>query len=76
MYFLEVKYAEIEQQKVTTAASSNPSYAQAVAGPVDYERLDKLEFVASESERNRRILDVTITHPSIDNKCPDLLEHT
>ena len=38
---------------------------------VTTDRIERLEFQSSEEERKRRLLQVTITHPNIDNKNPD-----
>ena len=54
---------------------SIPTYAN-VAGPQSSNiRLDKLEYVASEEERKRRSLDVTLTHPDIDGNSVNLDSH-
>ena len=37
------------------------------SGPSDEERLDRLEYLASEEERRKRQLEVVITHPDIDS---------
>ena len=41
----------------------------------DTRRLDKLEFLSSEEERKRRMLEVSITHPGLDPNSQNLTEH-
>ena len=54
------------------------SFARAAALPATNhdDRLEKLEYLSSEEERKRRILEITITHPSIDYNSNDLEAHT
>ena len=49
--------------------------AIAVAKSEDSTRLNKLEYMASEEERKKRVLEVTITHPTIDTNKTDLDKH-
>ena len=52
------------EKKVNTSISS---YAIVSFNPVrlESERLEKLEYLSSEEERKRRILQVTVSHPNI-----------
>ena len=56
------------------------SYANAVktnGAPIpDADRLERLEYAASEEERRRRQLEVSVSHPSLDNTSSDLSLHT
>ena len=38
-------------------------------------RIDRLEFISSEREREKRLLQVVISHPSIDPDCNQLKDH-
>ena len=49
--------------------------AQAALPPPDETRLDKLEFATSEHERKSRMLEVSLTHPDIDQNNENLNEH-
>ena len=75
---LEQRMDEIEQK----VASANASYAAAAARPQNSEpsmaaqgRVEKLEYMVSEEERKKRILQISITHTSIDNNVADLSAH-
>ena len=61
------------EEKLSSNGSnvSHPTYASVAANAVDRPtedaRLEKLEYAASEQERERRAQEMRVTHPSIDN---------
>ena len=68
--FFIKRFSTIEESIINvpseTPAQINPSYSQ-VLQQADQTRIDKLEYISSETERNKRSLQVTITHPTINN---------
>ena len=60
-----------EEQHTQTAET----FSSIAARPPDNDRLNKLEYVASEEERKKRQLEVTLTHPNIDPNTSDLTTH-
>ena len=67
------------ESKLNSHTPHTPTFANAVAhgqAVADNERLEKLEFQASENERKNRLLQITIAHPSINNNTHDLHSHT
>ena len=59
---------------VVNDRGATPTYSQALKSD-ESERLDKLEFLSSEVERKKRMLEVTITHPTLDKNCENLVDH-
>ena len=73
---LEKRVVFIEQK------TNSPTYSAVASAErrttddrVDGDRLDRVEFLTSEDERKRRLLEVTITHPDIDKDANQLDEH-
>ena len=66
---LEARMEELEKRQ-SENPSPQPTFSQVVAQPLDSERIDKLEFKASEEERHNRSLEVTLTHPDINGNTP------
>ena len=56
---------------VATASSS----ANVIQTPPPAERLEKLEYISSEEERRRKMLQIKVTHPANSNSFSDLEEH-
>ena len=56
----------------TRASVSHESYAGIARAQPDDQRVDKLEYKASEDERHKRSLEVKLTHPDINNDDGDL----
>ena len=59
---------------VVNDRGATPTYSQALKSD-ESERLDKLEFLSSEVERKKRMLEVIITHPTLDKNCENLVDH-
>ena len=54
----------------------NQSYASALRSePIDPIRVDRLEFLRSEDEREKRVLNASITHPTLNKNNDDLKAH-
>ena len=64
--------SRMSSKPTTSVTNETHTYASAVKQPPDHVRLDRLEFIASETERRKRSLELTITHPNIDNTKPNL----
>ena len=74
---LESRVEELEKQKCATDSAHLRTYASAVSTPPvssgnQSDRLEKLEFNASEEERKGRSLCVQITHPTLDPTSSEL----
>ena len=67
---LELRVEKLEKERRDIEAGQAPTYASAVSQNLNVsnqsERLEKLEFDSSEDERKNRLLQVQITHPSLD----------
>ena len=67
--------------RLTILESRPLSYANVVSSqqpehaPQTGDRLDRLEYLSSEENRKKRILEVTITHPDINKDTSDLKAH-
>ena len=60
-------------------SSKKPTYSEALTQSSqnsNVDRIEKLEYQASEDERRKKLLEATVTHPSIDNASTSLLEDT
>ena len=68
----ETRLLKLEERPTPQA-----SYASQVrsAPPSDHDRVDRLEYQASEQEREKRNCQVTISHPKIETSSADLTNH-
>ena len=70
MASLESRLKSLETS--TRASTSHETYANIARAQPDDQRVDKLEYKASEDERHKRSLEVKLTHPDINNDDGDL----
>ena len=71
---IEQRIVKLENGSVTEL--STPETRRVACGVSDQSsRIDRLEYLSSERERENRLLQVVITHPDIDNNCTQLTEH-
>ena len=80
---LEKRVLELERRLESSEQISKPNYTSATkpkASPFTEEnqsdRLARLEYLASEEEREKRLLQVVVTHPELDPNNNDLRKHT
>ena len=72
---LEDRVANLE--KKTDVVKPQPSYAQVFqnSSMEGSKRINRLEYISSENERKNRVLQIQITHPTINSSCENLAEH-
>ena len=71
---IEHRIVKLENGSVTELLT--PETRRVACGVGDQSsRIDRLEYLSSERERENRLLQVVITHPDIDNNCTQLTEH-
>ena len=70
---LQNRVKALEDNSSSQTTTSN-TYSAAILGDAEKsrQRLDRLEFLSSEDERKKRTLQVSVTHPSIDQNASDL----
>ena len=80
---LEKIVLELERRLESSEQISKPNSTSATkpkASPFTEEdqsdRLSRLEYLASEEEREKRLLQVVVTHPELDPNNNDLRKHT
>ena len=67
--------------KIVESKQSVPSYASVTTShpqnivPTDNDRLDRVEFLTSEEERKKLLLEINLTHPEINNGDSNLENH-
>ena len=72
---IESRLATLENKE-----TNQPSYSHAIQNGIPNEsvslpRIERLEFLSSEDERKNRLLQLTLTHPDIDNSHDSLNDH-
>ena len=75
---LKLESKTSEQRSYAEAASagvSTPTTAMPTPSPANEERLDRLEYLSSEQERSKRLLEVRLTHPLIIESSDNLSDH-
>ena len=80
LVFLD-KVGDLEQRIISLEnhqSSTSKSYSTAVTSHNDSpnnDRIERLEYLSSEEERKKRLLQVSLKHPLIDLNSPDLCKH-
>lgn len=73
--FDRLDHLENRMESFITQPPPPQSFSSVAAQAPDNDRLAKLEYMASEEERKKRQLEVSLTHPNIDPNNSDLLVH-